>query len=78
MSESLQDLFGNNLTITEDNSTQASKDEEIREMKQITEKINCIHEWRKLYTFKKKEINYDVFYCVHCLKQTNKKRECPK
>ncbi len=23
-------------------------------------------------------INFDVFYCIHCLKQTSKERECPK
>jgi hypothetical protein len=48
------------------------------ERRELTTKMKCEHEWRKLYGFKKDEINYDVFYCIKCLKQTSKARECPK
>lgn len=46
--------------------------------------MKCKHEWRWLYKFHDKEAlvdlyykNYDVFYCVHCLKQAYRERECP-
>ena len=40
--------------------------------------MKCEHIWKQLYGFEDEGINYDVFYCVKCLKQTSKERECPK
>jgi len=49
--------------------------------------MKCKHEWKWLYKYDDSEDkffdqahikNYDTFYCIHCLKQTSKERECPK
>ena len=39
---------------------------------------SCSHTWEHLYVFADEDLNYDVYFCIYCLKQVYKERSCPK